>query len=267
MVLLVIISLTIYQSTTQSYKLRDVLLNEGDFHNGIRLAMGLLDRDVTLLYSPILLNPRTSPGSPAASPAPDDPNFAQDPNRPQTPAEQAETQLLEQLRASPLSQTTEYWGPVRDTTMIRPSRFQGAADRMSFISASHIRIYKEAPETELTKVRYELRDDKSELSPPDTKMLVRITNSRVFDDISSQKDESERVMPVLRGIKKWGLKYYRRDKQTWEPSWDSEREDLVGRYPDAIEVEVEVQGPLRLNFTGRFLMKPEIPLGGLDARS
>ena len=61
MVLLTVISLAIFQATTTTYHLRDTLLHEGDFHNGIRLAVGILERDFSQLYTPALMIPRTSP--------------------------------------------------------------------------------------------------------------------------------------------------------------------------------------------------------------
>src|SRR5687768_12421427 len=61
--LLVIISFSIYQATTETYKLRDVLQDEGEFYNGVRMAMTIMNRDVVLLYSPLNVVPdhQTSP--------------------------------------------------------------------------------------------------------------------------------------------------------------------------------------------------------------
>src|SRR3954471_16711499 len=65
--LLVVISLAIYNATTESYRLRDSLANEGDFYNGIRLSMSVLERDIALVYSPTIMIPEDTgkkPGTP-----------------------------------------------------------------------------------------------------------------------------------------------------------------------------------------------------------
>ena len=63
-VILAFISLGLYNAITETYRVRETLSTEGDFHNGIRLSMNILQRDLTLLYSPIGLLP-----SPAPSPS------------------------------------------------------------------------------------------------------------------------------------------------------------------------------------------------------
>src|SRR5215213_6023098 len=55
--ILVFISFGIYQATTNTFRLRDVLMNEGDFYNGIRMASSVVQRDVALIYSPALILP------------------------------------------------------------------------------------------------------------------------------------------------------------------------------------------------------------------
>ena len=75
MVILVFISLGIYQMTTETYKLRDALANEGEFYNSIRMSMDIVQRDVSAMFSPIISRPQ-----PAASPNPQNPG-----GQPQTP--------------------------------------------------------------------------------------------------------------------------------------------------------------------------------------
>src|SRR3954470_4695672 len=71
MVILMFIGIAISQMTTKTFELRDVLSNEGDFYNGIRLSMQIIQRDVALMYSPVLILPDypkqpTTPGQPGS---------------------------------------------------------------------------------------------------------------------------------------------------------------------------------------------------------
>ncbi|MBC7692458.1 MAG: prepilin-type N-terminal cleavage/methylation domain-containing protein [Methylotenera sp.] len=245
--LLVVISLAIYQATTQTYKLRDTLMNEGDFHNGIRLSMAIMERDVSQIFSPTIMLPPKKPDKNAALPGQ---------NAPLDPE-------LEQIVNSDLGRTTQFWLGMTDKTGVRASRFDGTANSMSFISLSHVRVYKESPESEITKVTYELRDDPTPDKKESTKMLVKIEDTNAFDD-ESKKTTYQRVLPLLRGIRKMSFRYYRKEKQEWFTSFTNDKDDLRGKFPDMIEVSLEAIGPSRMFFEGNFIFKPEIPLNGLN---
>jgi prepilin-type N-terminal cleavage/methylation domain-containing protein len=256
-VILMVISLAIYQATTQTYRLRDTLTNEGDFHNGIRLSMAIMERDISQLFSPtIMLQPKKST-------APTDPNARRDGGLPESRPE--DDRELQELLNSDIGRTTQFWLGASDKTGIRSSRFDGTQTSMSFISLSHIRVYKEAPESEIAKITYELRDDSSEFMGKNetTKMLVKIEDTNAFDD-DSKKTTYQKVLPLVRGLRKLAFRYYRKDKQQWLSSWTNDRDDLKGKYPDMIEITMEVIGPSRMFFEGTFIFKPEIPHSGLN---
>jgi prepilin-type N-terminal cleavage/methylation domain-containing protein len=242
--LLVMIGLSIYQATTETYRLRDVLMHEGDFYNGIRLSMGVVDRDITQLYSPTVLV-RTQ-GAGGAGPS------------------AAETREMQELLNSDLGRSTEFWNGVVDTNGIRPSRFQGDEQKLSFVTASHIRTYRDRPESELQKVSYSLENDRSPLAEAGAKVLVRSTRTNVFTDEVS-RDDKKSIYPLLRGISRIKWRYFDREKNQWNTRWDSDNPDFRNRYPDLVEVTLEVKGPSRLVFEGTYLFRPELPLGGLDA--
>lgn len=63
MVLMVFISMAIFQTTTETYRLRDILMTEGDFYNGIRLSLGILEKDISMAYTPYSLNPENNGAS------------------------------------------------------------------------------------------------------------------------------------------------------------------------------------------------------------
>lgn len=284
-VLLVMISVAIYNATTQSFKYRAKIISEGDFYGGIRLAMGLMDRDIAALFSPVNMNPKNfpDPNAPGGAGNPDDPNDpsgggsgfpTRDPPPrsrrggsganaidPATAAVQA--QQLEELQKSELGQASDYWLGATDLTAIRPSRFTGTEERIQFVTSAHMRIYKNSQESEYSKVVYELRTEKDSDLGSDVKLLVKIEDPNAFDDVD-KKGKSAKVYPLLTGVKKMGFRYYRRDKKAWERTWDSNREDMKGLYPDIVEVTLEAVGLSRLKYKGVHLFRPETPFYGMD---
>lgn len=268
-VLLVMISLAIYQATTQTYKYRAQIINEGDFYSGIRLALGLMDRDIAALFSPVNFNPNTKPR--AADPS--TPEAAVDqiqqglrtpPGNVRNPEEAEKFNLLSR---SDLGKTSDFWLPATDLTAIRPSRFVGTDTKISFVSASHVRLYKDSKESEYAKITYELREDKesSEQIASGTRLLVKIEDADVFNDENTfRKEKNARVYPLLPGVKSLKFRYYRKDKKTWENAWDSNRDDMMGMYPDLIELKIEVLGVAKLSFSGTYMFKPETPFYGMD---
>lgn len=249
---LVFMSFGIYQTTAQTFRLRDVLMNEGDFYNGIRLSMEVVERDIQMIYSPTLSVP---------------PKAKQPPGTVAQPASPPDAQDLQAILSSELGQQTQFWAGATDKTGVRASRFIGTDTKMSFISVDHLRIYKDTPESDFAKVSYELRRDEGNAFVQDAQVLVRIENSSAFDNNEQREKQFERVYPLLNGIKKFQYRYYRKDKDRWERSWDSDKEDYKNLYPDIIELSVEVHGPTRLNFEGKYYFRPEVPLRGLATTS
>jgi len=246
MVLLVIISISIYQATTQTYALRDKLMHEGEFFNGIRLSMGILERDFSMLYSPVLMKPEDKRTNPPP----------------------ADAQDLQAIIEADQGVQQQFWGAVVDKTGIRPSKFVGTDNKLSFISASHVRIYKNAAESEFAKVTYELQNDRSGLPSAELgQVLVKTSNPNAFDEDDSpgnaDKAKLKRVYPLLPGVKSLKYRYYRKDKDQWGTSWDSDSADTKNIYPDMIECTIEVVGPSRLMFTGVYKFRPEVPLRGI----
>lgn len=238
MAILAFISFGSYLATIETYKLRDSLSTEGDFYNSIRLSVGIIQRDVSLIYSPI--------SSVDLS--------AKDPNNPNpTPPPNLSGDAM---------QTFPFWSPVILPSGLRPSRFVGSTDKMSFISLSHHRIYKDSPESEFAKISYELRSD-SNKDYSGAQMLIRTESPNAFAR-EENKDPMSRTDDILHGIKKWTYSYSQRDGNTWKTfrDWDSDREETKNIFPDMIEVKIEVVGPNKQKFEGNYKFRPEIPING-----
>lgn len=246
MTLMVFISIAIYQATTKTFELRDILSVEGDFFSEIRLSMGIMENDVGMLYSPVIIIPPEKTPSNAQTP----PTQAQD----NAPAEIA----------------SKFWGGFADNTGIRHMRFIGSDNSMSFVTTSNIRVYKNSIESIFKKVVYriesEQRDENTDESMAGTMVLVKTENPNAFD---TEEDEGNllKKYSLIHGVKKLQFRYYRKEKDDWFKNWDSETDNFKNIYPDVIEVEIEVIGPQRHAFEGKFKFRPEIPLNGLNPSS
>ena len=250
MTLLAFISLAIYQATTSSFTLREKLMGTGDFQNGIRLSIGILDRDFAVLYSPTLMIPEpTASASPSTS---------------EETGEGGASRVSEDLTSGELGRSTKFWGAAADLTGLRPSRFQGDGTSMSFISASHLRIYRETPETELAAVSYTLEDDRLPGAIEGTKLLMRTTDPAIYaDDLGERESKTARKYPLIRGVTKIAFKYWHPEKKEWVPSWDSDSSDLKNIYPTMLQITLEVKGPMKTTFDGQWTLRTEMPLRGL----
>ncbi|MGE0614562.1 MAG: type II secretion system protein GspJ [Bacteriovoracia bacterium] len=251
-VILAFISLAIYQATNNTYDLHAQLLADSDFYSEIRLSFAIMDKDVAAIFSPHLM----APPKPTPTPNPDGSLPPPDPN---------EGNWFEGA-----NRASDYWGVAIDKTGLRPSRFVGNENSFSFITASHIRIYRESRESFMAKVSYRLEDDdRAEEDGNDPKenykMLVKTENQNAFDlEKKDEEDKLHKRYQLLHGIKSLKYRYYRKDKTQWVTSWDTDHSDTKNIYPDVIEVEFEVRGGPRLNHTGRFRFRPEMPLNGLS---
>ncbi len=258
MTILTFISLAIYQGTAATFIQRDKLLSESDFYSGIRLAMSVVDRDIQHIYSPTLLMPdsKASPTPNSGTGAP--PPFGAPPN-----SGAAAEEDLSWLQGD-LAVSSDFWTAAIHKTGIRASRFQGTSESLSFISASHIRVYKGSAETEFIKVTYKLGKDTAEEAIPDTLILTRLISWDVFatDD---GKETTKKTYPLVGGLKKVTFEYLNPETNFWVKSWDSDSATPKNSLPARIRISFEAVGQHRLQFDGVYDFKPEIPLEGLSA--
>ncbi|MBL7715331.1 MAG: prepilin-type N-terminal cleavage/methylation domain-containing protein [Bdellovibrionales bacterium] len=251
--ILVFISLFLYQVTTSTFNLRESLIEEGDFFSGIRLAMNVVDRDVSQIYTPILM----IPNDPAASGL-------------LSGAVLTQNQMAAIQGSGKGTTATKFYLEVVNSVGIRPTRFQGNDKSMSFVSLSNVRIYKESKESEFARISYDIIDDKSPDAIPGTRILRKSVNVSAFDDEEGSlnaKDKLWKFYSLLPGIKEINFKYYRHDKKQWFSTWDSDSQETKYLLPDMIEMKIKATAGDRLNFDGAFYFKTEIPHHGLSPTS
>ncbi|MEN9722237.1 MAG: hypothetical protein RJB38_223 [Pseudomonadota bacterium] len=258
MFLLVVISFATYQATTETFKLRDVLSTEGEFYNGIRLALSVFQRDLENATSPIAMQPEQNrPGTPAnaggiggaAMPPGSMPSTGVS-----VPGTQSNTEVI----------ASEFFSSEIDRFGIRASRFFGKASEALWLSVGNTRMYRDSRESDFIKIRYRLERETDSEFGSDSSMLVRIASPNAFIYDETRDDQVKRYT-LLHGIKKLKFRYYRQDKERWSDSWDTESEDTKGRFPDLVEVDLEVSAPKGLRYEGRYWIRPEVPIYGIPS--
>jgi Type II secretion system (T2SS), protein J len=170
--------------------------------------------------------------------------------------------------SSELSQSFTFWQAATDKSGLRPSHFKGKSDQMTFISASNFRIYRDAPESEFTKVTYQVvRDDEPAINGfkvDGSNILRRGVNADVFDNDDYKDREQTHNYTMLRGVVKAEFGYYRWQDNKLEHynTWDSDTDDFRNQIPDIIEIVLDMKGPQQMSFQGNYRFKPEIPIHG-----
>jgi prepilin-type N-terminal cleavage/methylation domain-containing protein len=270
--ILVLIGFTTSKAVVDAANLKEILKGETEFANEFRTSMSFIERDLSQIFNPRwFLPPEQVALDPYAQPAaPTNPNTAggagSGGNVGQAPPKLSIDQLNRFLRGQAF-QSFEFWGPVFDTTGIRPSRFQGKEAVMSFVTASHFRIYAQKKESIYSKVRYELV--KQPPNPNLTKVeneklaglyqLIKTEYTRAFDLEESRDGKFQTTYVVLNNIKT--LKFGYLKPETKEPlrDWDSANVDTAGRFPEAVEIEVSVQAANDRVQDAKLLFKLEAP--------
>ncbi len=250
MFLLVVISFATYQATTETFKLRDVLSTEGEFYNSIRLAVSILQRDLENAYSPVVLRPE---------------------QRPRAIPGQEELQAQQQQQIPPPGfglnrdiMQSDFFSSEIDRYGIRPTRMSGTDSKLFWVNAANMRMYRDSRESDFLKISYFLEQEKDSEYEPGSSTLVRSASPEAFI-YDETKDKAVKIYRLLHGIRKLKFRYYRKDKDQWSDSWDSESADTKESFPDIVELQIEVSAPKGLNFEGRYHIRPEVPLNGIPA--
>lgn len=246
MAIMVFISYSTYLATTQTFRLRDSLSQEARFYNAIQLAMNIVRRDITLLYSPVVLMPNPQPSASPGAP----------PN----------TQEMQMYMSDDTNQVYQFWSAAVDPTGLRPSRLVGSDNKLSFISLTYGRIYKNTPGSEFSKINYELKRDEKNADTKGKMILIRRETPNAFAQ-DMFRDTLGTSYELLTGLKVFKFSYLKREGETWKSmdTWDSEQQDVKYHFPDLIQLDIEVVGAQNLSYIGRYSFRPEIPIHGIPA--
>jgi prepilin-type N-terminal cleavage/methylation domain-containing protein len=265
--ILVLIGTTTSKAVIDAAKLKEVLKDETEFSSEFRTSVGFIERDLAQVFNPRwFLAPDFQRLDPYAPPIP--PPVASGTGQPAAPViPRLSADDVNRLTRGNGFQTYEFWGPIIDSTGIRSSRFQGKEQMMSFVSASHSRIYKAKKESIYSKVKYELIKQ-----PPNPNLnreenqkrsglyaLIKIENTRAFETDDPREAKYINTYVVLNNIKKFSLRYFRKDEKDPIKTWDSEATDTKEQFPTAVEMELTVMGPKDREFDAKVTFNLETP--------
>lgn len=231
--ILLMLTTLIAQIQGSIFKRREEIAQEGNFYNSIRFSINVIQRDILHLFTPLAFVPVS-----------------------QTPTPPPQQNVYDPTDSS--GRATRFWSAAVDSTGIRPSRFQGTETSISFIASSHIRIYKNAQESDFAKVSYELRNDGES-----GQSLIRIEDPQAFSSDERKNGVGMTQHTLLKGIRSLKFRYWNAQQLRWDSSWDSDRPEMKKLYPTMVELQVDVRGPGNLSQNATYLFRPEVPADGL----
>ncbi len=256
--ILVIIGTATSKAVIDAARLKENLKDETEFSSEFRTSITLIERDLNQVFNPRwFLSPDAKALDPYAQPV------VQPENAPHV---MSATEVNNKLRGAAY-QATEYWGPVFDVSGIRPSRFKGDDHSMSFVSASHVRIYQQKKESIYSKIKYDLikQVPSSNLNKEQNEKnsglssLIKTENTRAFDLDEPKEGPYLQYFTVLNQIKSIKFKYYKAGEKNPATSWDSEAADTKGIFPEMVEIELSLQALNGRTLDGKLLFKLEAP--------
>ena len=258
LLILVIIGTATTKAVIDAARLKESLKDETEFSSEFRTSLSLIERDLNQIFNPRwFLAPDAKTLDPYAQPIPPIPGAI-----PRLSA----AEVNNKLRGAAF-QATEYWGPVFDASGIRPSRFKGDDHSMSFISASHVRIYQQKKESIYAKIKYDIIKQ-----PPNPNLnreqneknaglssLVKTENTRVFDLDEPKEAPYLQFFTLLNQIKTIKFGYYKFGEKNPVTSWDSEAVDTKGIFPEMVEMTLSLQASNGRTLDAKILFKLEAP--------
>lgn len=198
-----VIMTLIWSTTTQSLRTKDrVEKRDLQFHIG-RVALRKLGDDLTVAF--LSKAARASTASPEAI-------------APATEAAAATTAAASGLKTFFVGED------------------QGGQDSIKFTSLSHLRLFKNAKESDQCKVMYEVVTSKDD---PQVYNLVR----REDPWLDETADVKGREMVLISGIKDFDIEYYDSRRNEWMKEWDTQKVDWQSRLPQAVRVRLTFANP------------------------
>jgi len=104
----------------------------------------------------------------------------------------------------------------------------GDSDRIDFTSFSHLRMLKNAKESDQCEISYYTESDDENL------VLYRREDPLIDDDIESG---GKRYI-LLENVTKFNLRYYDTRRKSWSDIWNTERRAQRGRLPGQVEIQI-----------------------------
>ena len=262
--ILVMIGTTTSKAVIDAAKLKEVLKDETEFASEFRTSTLFIERDLSQIFNPRwFLAPDFRPLDPYNPPPPPPPPAPG--QRPPLPVLGID-EINRRTRGRGF-QPSEFWGPILDPSGIRASRFKGKETEISFVTASHVRIYQSKKESIYSKVRYELakQEPNPNLSAEQNQKyaglfsLIKIENTRAFELDEPKDSPYVNTYVILNNVKKLKFSFYKPGDKDPVREWDSENSDQKGKFPASVEMEVTLVGPEDRVMDSKVLFNLETP--------
>lgn len=256
--ILVMIGTVVSKAVIEAARLKEMLREETDFSSEFRTSTSFIERDLSQIFNPRwFLPPDLKPIDPYAPP----PVPAKGLPTPLSPDE------INRRTRGTAFEAFAFWGPVLESSGIRASRFTGKETEMSFVTASHVRVYQMKKESIYAKVRYLLvpQEPDPNLSKEQNERLsglyslIKIENTRAFETAEPKEAPYLNTYTILTRIKKLRFQYLRGDEKEPFREWDSQTTEPKGIFPNAVEMEVSILGPQDRVLDSKILFYLETP--------
>jgi prepilin-type N-terminal cleavage/methylation domain-containing protein len=262
--ILVMIGTTTSKAVIDAAKLKEVLKDETEFSSEFRTSTLFIERDLSQIFNPRwFLAPDFKPLDPYNPPPPPPPPAPG--QRPPLPVLGID-EINRRTRGRGF-QPSEFWGPILDPSGIRASRFKGKETELSFVTASHVRIYQSKKESIYAKVKYELvrQEPNPNLTAEQNQKhaglysLIKIENTRAFEMDEPKEAPYLNSYVILNNVKKLKFSFYKSGEKEPVREWDSESSDQKGKFPASVEMEVTLVGPEDRVMDSKVLFNLETP--------
>jgi general secretion pathway protein J len=121
----------------------------------------------------------------------------------------------------------------RSDTLFATSR-QGGSMRLDFTSFSHVKIRKDANESDQNALSYFIDKDPDD---PRSSALMRREKKR----IDEEPKEGGRVEVLAHGIDELSFEFYDPKQDRWDEEWDSQNLDYRNRLPMFVRIQVKAK--------------------------
>lgn len=126
-------------------------------------------------------------------------------------------------------------------------------DSLSFTTFSHMRLFKNAKESDQAKVSYEIQESKE-----DGKGLELIRSEE--PSIDQTTDITANSLTLAGGVSEFNIEYYDTRTSEWRKEWNTEAADWAGKLPFAVRVKLSFNDPYDEKKKVEFTTAVTVPL-------
>jgi type II secretory pathway pseudopilin PulG len=218
--LLFFISYTIFTTLRSMVTTKEQIDFQTEIFQGNRAILGQLERDFQRVF---FIRATDLTWQPIKKKSQKDPN--DESSSPDEPLEPEDTDANSSNNDNSTASNDIAPAPV--------SLFQGNKDTVFFSTATHQRLYQNAPENEQHFVTYQIVDNN----------FVRAESYHAVHASDRDDTSKYKTFTLIENVKKFQLEYYDSKTLKWLDKWDSQNPEQLDRVPAAVQVTIEYLPP------------------------